>query len=109
MERFLAPSGRGSVFLSTATLWEIAIKMGLKKLALSSSYAVFIIRALFGYGITVLPISLDDCAAYEPLPFSDPRHRDPFDRMIVTHALSYGLSVVGNDAAFDGYGVSRLW
>jgi PIN domain nuclease of toxin-antitoxin system len=97
------------LFLSMATVWEIAIKMGLKKLALSSPYVVFMTRAITGYGLTVLPISLEDCAEYEQLPFPDPQHRDPFDRMIITHSLRYGLSIVGVDAAFDGYGVVRLW
>ena len=59
--------------------------------------------------LTVLPMTLDDCVAYEQLPFPDTQHRDPFDRMIVVHALRNGLSVVGVDVAFDPYGVTRLW
>ena len=47
--------------------------------------------------------------SYEALPFPDPQHRDPFDRMIATHALPNKLSVVGNDVAFDPYGITRLW
>ena len=97
------------LFLSSATLWEVAIKTGLKKLALSASYDVFMTRAIAGYGLTVLPITLDDCAAYEQLPFPDPHHRDPFDRMMIVHALRGGLSIVGVDVAFDPYGVTRLW
>jgi hypothetical protein len=29
--------------------------------------------------------------------------------MIIVHARRDGLSVVGRDAAFDAYGVTRLW
>jgi len=36
-------------------------------------------------------------------------HRDPFDRMIIIHAQRNGLSLVGVDAAFDSYGLTRLW
>ena len=97
------------LLLSTASLWEIAIKVGLKKLALSSPYLAFLSRAIGGYGLTVLPISLEDCAEYEQLPFPNPQHRDPFDRMIITHALRHRLSVVGTDAAFDSYPITRLW
>jgi PIN domain nuclease of toxin-antitoxin system len=97
------------LFLSMATVWEIAIKAGLKKLALSSPYALFMARAIAGYGLAVLPISSDGCTAYEQLPFPDKQHRDPFDRMIATHALRNGLSLVGVDMAFDPYGVTRLW
>ena len=97
------------LFLSMATVWEIAIKAGLKKLVLSAPYLAFMTRAISGYGLTVLPMTLDDCEAYEQLPFPGKQHRDPFDRMIVIHALRNGLSLVGSDAAFDSYGVSRLW
>lgn len=97
------------LFLSMATVWEIAIKVGLQKLALSSPYVAFITRAIAGYGLTVLPISVADCAAYEQLPFPDPKHRDPFDRMLVVHAVRNGLVVVGLDMAFDSYGITRLW
>jgi PIN domain nuclease of toxin-antitoxin system len=83
--------------------------MGLKKLTLSAPFLTFMTRAITGYGITLLPMTLDDCAAYEQLPFPDPQHRDPFDRMIVVHALGHGLSVVGIDRAFDAYGITRLW
>ncbi len=62
-----------------------------------------------GYGVTVLPITIDDCVEYEALPFPDPQHRDPFDRMIIAQALRNRLAVVGADAAFDSYGVMRLW
>lgn len=97
------------LFLSAATLWEIAIKSGLKKLILSAPYLAFMTRAIAGYGLTVLPVTIEDCAVYEQLPFPDSRHRDPFDRMIVMHALRHGFSVVSADAALDGYGLTRLW
>jgi PIN domain nuclease of toxin-antitoxin system len=97
------------LFLSMATVWEIAIKVGLKKLVLSNPFVSFMTRAITGYGLTLLPITLEDCAEYERLPFPDPTHRDPFDRMIITHALRNGFSVVGADVAFDPYGVNRLW
>jgi PIN domain nuclease of toxin-antitoxin system len=97
------------LFLSMAAVWEIAIKVGIKKLVLSSPYVAFMTRAITGYGLTVLPITLEDCAEYERLPFPDRNHRDPFDRMIITHAIRNGFSVVGADVAFDCYGITRLW
>jgi PIN domain nuclease of toxin-antitoxin system len=97
------------LFLSMATVWEIAIKVGLKKLALSSPYVSFMTKAIAGYGLTVLPITFEDCAEYETLPFPLPIHRDPFDRLIITHAKRNGLSIVGTDVRFDPYGVTRLW
>jgi PIN domain nuclease of toxin-antitoxin system len=97
------------LFLSMATVWEIAIKVGLRKLTLSSSYVPFMTKAITGYVLTVLPITFEDCAEYETLPFPLPKHRDPFDRLIITHAKRNGLSIVGKDVNFDPYGVTRLW
>ena len=36
-------------------------------------------------------------------------HRDPFDRMLVAQTKVEGLSLVGGDAVFDLYGVTRIW
>ncbi len=45
------------LFLSMATLWEIAIKVGLGKLALSRPYADYMSKAIAGYGLSILPIA----------------------------------------------------
>jgi PIN domain nuclease of toxin-antitoxin system len=97
------------LFLSVASVWEIANKVGMKKLALSGPYVPFMKNAISIYRVSILPVTFDDCAEYEQLPFPDPNHRDPFDRMIITHARRNGMSIVGNDVAFDAYGISRLW
>jgi PIN domain nuclease of toxin-antitoxin system len=97
------------LFLSMASVWEIAIKVGLMKLTLSSSYGHFMTKALSGYGVSVLPITFEDCVDYEALPCPLPKHRDPFDRLIITHCRRNGMSVVGTDVNFDAYGISRLW
>jgi PIN domain nuclease of toxin-antitoxin system len=98
-----------TLYLSMASVWEIGIKCGLGKLVLLVPYVVFLETAIAGYGLIVLPITLDDCCNYERLQFLDKLHRDPFDRMIVTHALREKLTIVGVDEAFDAYSVSRLW
>ncbi len=97
------------LYLSMASAWETATKVGLKKMGLSVSLATFLTTAVGGYGLTVLPITTDDCIGCEAFACPNPQHRDPFDRMIVVHAVRNGLSIVGVDAAFDAYGVTRLW
>ena len=97
------------LFLSMATVWEVAIKTGLGKLTLAKPYVAYMTRAIEGYGLTVLPITFEDCAEYAALAFPKPKHRDPFDRLIVAHAGRNGLHVVGSDANFDAYGVHRHW
>ena len=97
------------VHLSMASIWELAIKLGLKKIGLSVQLDVFLATAIHGYALNVIDISLEDCIHYEPLPFPLSDHRDPFDRMIIVHAQQHSLSIVGNDVAFDPYGITRLW
>lgn len=36
-------------------------------------------------------------------------HGDPFDRLIIAQARESQLVAVGNDSAFDAYGITRLW
>ncbi|MEI6324391.1 MAG: type II toxin-antitoxin system VapC family toxin [Gemmataceae bacterium] len=105
----LAVDPANELFLSMASVWEIAIKVGMKKLTVSAPYVTFMTRAIAGYGVSVLPVMFDDCIAYERLPFPNKQHRDPFDRMIIIHALRDGLSIVGVDVSFDAYGITRLW
>lgn len=97
------------LFLSIASAWEIAIKVGLKKLSLSQPFLPFISDAIQSYGIVLLPITLEDCEEYRQLPFPNPNHRDPFDRMIIAQAIRNGFSIVGSDSGFDPYGLTRLW
>ena len=105
----LLANSANRVYLSMASVWEIAIKSGLRKMGLTVPYATFLRTAINGYGLIVLPITVDDCLAYESLPFPYPSHRDPFDRMLITQAIRNSFSILGRDAAFDSYPVTRLW
>ena len=97
------------LFLSCATVWELAIKVGLNKLALSQPFLPFFTKTIATASLALLAISIDDCDAYAALKFPDPNHRDPFDRLIIVHANRNGLAVLNADAAFDSYGVNRIW
>jgi PIN domain nuclease of toxin-antitoxin system len=92
--------------LSLASVWEIAIKAGLGKLKLGEPSATYIPAALVQTGFELLSISLEHATLVESLPR---HHRDPFDRLLVAQATVEAVSVVSVDAAFDLYGVTRLW
>ncbi len=92
--------------VSTATLWEIAIKAGLGKLNLSLPYGQWIDKALVDFAATVLPVDVVHCETYVQLPH---HHGDPFDRMLAGQSLAESLTIVSADAAFDLYGVARIW
>ena len=54
----------------------------------------------------MLPFELEHALAVANLPL---HHHDPFDRMLVVQGLVGKLPIVNADAAFDAYGVQRLW
>lgn len=92
--------------LSIASCWEIAIKAGLRKLALGEPSETYIPAALARTGIELLPISREHATAVESLPL---HHRDPFDRLLIVQSKIESMSVVSADVLFDPYGVPRLW
>jgi PIN domain nuclease of toxin-antitoxin system len=47
------------LLLSAATIWEIAIKVGLGKLSLSMPYLQWMNQAITDLGMTVLPITVE--------------------------------------------------
>jgi PIN domain nuclease of toxin-antitoxin system len=96
----------GLVFVSPASLWEIAIKISLGKYALPSPFAAFWNEQFRANDFTLLPISVSHAARVVDLPF---HHRDPFDRLIIAQALVEGIPVVSRDDVFDHYGVTRVW
>ena len=94
------------LLLSAATVWEIAIKVGLKKLSLSFPYRDWINKAIADLGLSVLPITVEYAAVQAGLAH---HYRDLFDRLLVAQATVENLSVVTFDAVFAQYGVKRIW
>jgi PIN domain nuclease of toxin-antitoxin system len=95
-----------TVILSIATPWEIAIKVGIKKLALNEPFEIAVPREIARNQFAILPITLDHTFVVATLPH---HHRDPFDRILVAQAMVEGVPIVSTDAVFDTYGITRLW
>ncbi|MBK9093694.1 MAG: type II toxin-antitoxin system VapC family toxin [Anaerolineae bacterium] len=96
----------GLIFVSPASLWEIAIKISLGKYALPAPFAAFWDDQLLTNNFTLLSISMSHTARVVDLPF---HHRDPFDRLIIAQSLVEGTPVASSDEMFDRYGVKRVW
>ncbi len=92
--------------LSTGSVWEIAIKVGLKKLALSQPYRPWIEKAVADLGASLLPITIEHADALVGLPM---HRRDPFDRLLVAQSMNEKLPVVSVYIQLDAYGITRLW
>jgi len=94
------------LLLSTGTIWEIAIKVGLNKLTLAEPYEDFMNRAIADNDLTVLETTVKHAAVLTTLPL---HHRDPFDRLLVAQAMVEQIPLVSNDPALDAYPMRRLW
>ena len=93
------------VFLSTASIWEAVIKHALGKLPLPAPPAEYLPRQRAAHGIAPMPIDEGALPFLARLP---PLHRDPFDRILISQAQQYGLTVASVDAAVRVYPVLLL-
>jgi PIN domain nuclease of toxin-antitoxin system len=102
LERQAIRDAANHVFLSAASVWEMAIKQALGRLMMPEPVSAVIGRL----GIERLPISFEHAEATVTLPAL---HRDPFDRMLVSQARIEGLTLVTRDAQIRAYpGVAFL-
>ena len=92
------------VYLSIASLWEIAIKLKLGKLSLQREYET-IGPAIEASDILILPIAFADTVQIRHLPL----HRDPFDRILIAQGINNSLPIISTDLKFDAYPVQRIW
>jgi PIN domain nuclease of toxin-antitoxin system len=94
------------LYLSVASVWELAIKTGNKKLVLSDSLDVFVAKWTVAYRLALLPIDTPHALAVAGMP---DHHRDPFDRILIAQALVEGMTLVSADPKFASYSVPILW
>ena len=104
----LIENTENAVFVSTASLREVAIKASLGKLELQGAHTV---QELVEVGIDanrleLLGITPAHLEGVRTLPL---HHRDPFDRLIIAQALGENLVLLSRDRAFSAYGVELRW
>ena len=83
---------RNDVFVSAASVWEIAIKRSLGKLTMPADFA----EAVAASGLHDLPITRAHGLAVDHAALP---HRDPFDAMLVGQARSERLTFLTADGA----------
>jgi PIN domain nuclease of toxin-antitoxin system len=91
--------------LSVASLWEITIKIQIKKLELGIS-----LEELFEFvdrnQIEIIPINFIHLLQLSKLPTV---HNDPFDRLIIAQAISENLKLITKDSIFKKYSINLIW
>lgn len=92
--------------VSSVTGFEIATKHASGKLDGVGPLLAGFEQKLVNERFTPMPVEMRHAVAVAGLPL---HHRDPFDRLLIAQALIEDLTIVSMDAAFDRYGVRRLW
>jgi PIN domain nuclease of toxin-antitoxin system len=87
--------------VSVVSLWEISIKASLGKLDTGTDLR----RALWARGFRRLGIADEHLSVLETLPR---HHRDPFDRLLISQAISEKATVVTSNHMFAAYPVDVL-
>jgi PIN domain nuclease of toxin-antitoxin system len=97
--RELILSPRATVWISVASIWEIAIKhsLGRGEMPLSGDEAIGYFRTA---GYQFLAIEPEHAAAIEALP---KHHQDPFDRLLVAQALVEPMRLLTHDQTIARY------
>ncbi|MCH7674896.1 type II toxin-antitoxin system VapC family toxin [candidate division KSB1 bacterium] len=95
-----------TLYLSMASVWEMAIKSGLNKLNLPLPVDQYITSRTQTHGITLLDITIEHMAAVENLPH---HHKDPFDRLLISQCLSDKLPIMTADRMFAAYPIQTVW
>lgn len=93
------------IFVSIASLWEIAIKQSIGKLEISESIETIaqICMDEDFYLLSITPSHLDYLKKLPQI------HGDPFDRLIISQAVIEGLTIVTKDAIIPMYKIKTLW
>ena len=97
--RELIAAPRNLVWVSSVSIWEIAIKhsLGRGDMPISGADALEFFRQS---GYRMLSVSPEHAAAVESLPA---HHNDPFDRLLVSQSLTEPLRLLTHDANVARY------
>ncbi len=90
-----------AVYVSAASAWEIAIKIGLGRLRPTRTVE----QAATESGFFELPVTFRHAGLVAALP---KHHRDPFDRLLIAQAEAEKLTLVTRDPVFRRYSVATI-
>lgn len=103
--RLIIKDESNEIFVSIASFWEMAIKIGLGKLILPKDLKG-IIEDTKSLNISTLQIKEEHVLKIIELPFI---HKDPFDRIIISQSIIENMKIISKDEIFKDYPLIRVW
>jgi PIN domain nuclease of toxin-antitoxin system len=104
--RPLLEDASNRLILHQASSWEIQIKYNLGKLPLARPPREIVRDGLAAHGIEYQRLLDEDIWHLQKLPAI---HGDPFDRILISHALCHGLKLATPDPEIAKYPVPVIW
>jgi PIN domain nuclease of toxin-antitoxin system len=97
-----------ALYFSPVSLWEIGIKLGLKKtdFQLDSDWWRSIPQSMIAQGIQRLDLLPEH---FRDVAFLPMKHRDPFDRMLIVQAKYHAYVLLSADQKLRMYNVKVEW
>ena len=97
-----------TILVSVVSIWEIAILANLGRIKLKSTIdgAVKVMRT--NYHFNILPLKNSHCNYYASLP-RIANHKNPFDRIIISQAITEKIKLAANDQFIPNYPVDLFW
>ena len=102
----LLSNPNNKILLSTASAWEMQIKMQLGKLQLNLSLETLIKNQITINSLEILSI---DLAHIWTLGTLNNHHKDPFDRLLIAQSITEKIPILSIDKLLDHYPVQRIW
>ena len=93
------------IYISIASIWEMAIKLSIGKLQLNGGIANFV-DAINDNGFQLLDITPEHTIEVVKLPLI---HRDPFDRMLIAQAMVEDMVIMTVDTNIIKYEIKTIW
>jgi PIN domain nuclease of toxin-antitoxin system len=93
-------------YLSSVSVWEIMVRIGIGKLSLPSSSPRYVADKRKEHGISALVLDEESILTLPLLPLL---HKDPFDRALVCQAIAHGMTIFTPDPQIRQYAVLSDW
>ena len=90
------------LYVSTVSLWEIAIKLSIKKLDLQGLEISDLVQICQEQGIRIVQLPVSSVIQYKNLPVKQ-NHKDPFDRALISLCISDDYVFLSHDTNLQQY------
>jgi PIN domain nuclease of toxin-antitoxin system len=99
------------IYVSTVSFWEISLKVSIHKFAFAGLDITYFPKYAKDMGFAIHDMLEEEAITFCGLPLKE-NHKDPFDRMLIWQAITYGFILISKDTKFDQYkenGLKMIW